>query len=95
MDETVMIVEETALVTKAPGVSDREQRRRTEMNALDLLDQPRVLFNSHPAVQTFDDEGKPQVAHVSATFALSAPKVGRNEKCHCGSGKKFKKCHGA
>jgi uncharacterized protein len=21
------------------------------------------------------------------------PKVGRNEKCPCGSGKKFKKCH--
>lgn len=24
-----------------------------------------------------------------------APKVGRNEPCPCGSGKKFKKCHGA
>ena len=23
------------------------------------------------------------------------PKVGRNDPCHCGSGKKFKKCHGA
>jgi peptide deformylase len=22
------------------------------------------------------------------------PKVGRNDPCHCGSGKKFKKCHG-
>jgi hypothetical protein len=23
------------------------------------------------------------------------PKVGRNEPCPCGSGKKYKKCHGA
>jgi SEC-C motif domain protein len=23
------------------------------------------------------------------------PKIGRNDACHCGSGKKFKKCHGA
>ncbi|MDZ4661523.1 MAG: SEC-C metal-binding domain-containing protein [Pseudomonadota bacterium] len=23
------------------------------------------------------------------------PKVGRNDPCPCGSGKKFKKCHGA
>ena len=23
------------------------------------------------------------------------PKIGRNDLCHCGSGKKFKKCHGA
>jgi uncharacterized protein YecA (UPF0149 family) len=24
-----------------------------------------------------------------------APKLGRNDPCWCGSGKKFKKCHGA
>jgi len=23
------------------------------------------------------------------------PTLGRNDLCHCGSGKKFKKCHGA
>ena len=23
------------------------------------------------------------------------PKIGRNEPCSCGSGKKFKRCHGA
>ncbi len=22
-----------------------------------------------------------------------SPKIGRNEKCYCGSGKKFKHCH--
>jgi len=33
--------------------------------------------------------------------ALSKPKneegnkIGRNDPCHCGSGKKYKKCHGA
>lgn len=25
----------------------------------------------------------------------SGPKVGRNEQCPCGSGRKFKKCHSA
>ena len=25
---------------------------------------------------------------------VSAPKVGRNEPCPCGSGKKYKQCHG-
>jgi preprotein translocase subunit SecA len=28
-------------------------------------------------------------------FKREAPKLGRNDPCHCGSGKKFKKCHGA
>jgi SEC-C motif domain protein len=25
----------------------------------------------------------------------TAPKIGRNDPCPCGSGKKYKKCHGA
>jgi preprotein translocase subunit SecA len=29
------------------------------------------------------------------TVERSVPKVGRNEECPCGSGKKYKKCHGA
>jgi len=31
----------------------------------------------------------------TATSVRSGPKVGRNDPCWCGSGKKFKKCHGA
>ena len=35
------------------------------------------------------------VAHVPGeTFAHRAPKLGRNDPCSCGSGKKYKKCHG-
>ncbi len=30
-----------------------------------------------------------------ATVARVGPKLGRNDPCHCGSGKKYKKCHGA
>ena len=28
------------------------------------------------------------------TFVREQPKIGRNDPCYCGSGKKFKKCHG-
>ena len=28
------------------------------------------------------------------TYRRSSPKVGRNDPCPCGSGKKYKKCHG-
>lgn len=31
----------------------------------------------------------------SDTLRETVPKVGRNESCPCGSGKKYKKCHGA
>jgi preprotein translocase subunit SecA len=30
-----------------------------------------------------------------STVRRSTPKVGRNDPCPCGSGKKYKKCHGA
>lgn len=33
-------------------------------------------------------------AHGASTFVREMPKVGRNEPCPCGSGKKFKACHG-
>jgi preprotein translocase subunit SecA len=29
-----------------------------------------------------------------ATLVAEVPKVGRNEPCPCGSGKKYKQCHG-
>ena len=34
-------------------------------------------------------------AENSAPFVRGEPKVGRNEPCPCGSGKKYKHCHGA
>jgi len=34
-------------------------------------------------------------AAPGVTVVKTGPEVGRNEPCHCGSGKKFKKCHGA
>lgn len=35
-----------------------------------------------------------ETARQAETFVREQPKVGRNEPCPCGSGKKFKQCHG-
>jgi SEC-C motif-containing protein len=32
---------------------------------------------------------------IQKPFVKETPTLGRNDPCHCGSGKKFKKCHGA
>ena len=37
---------------------------------------------------------KPEEAKRPETFRRETPKVGRNELCPCGSGKKYKNCHG-
>jgi preprotein translocase subunit SecA len=43
--------------------------------------------------QLGDDPFQGQGSAASGTVP-SAPKVGRNDPCHCGSGLKYKKCHG-
>lgn len=43
-----------------------------------------------------DHEGDHDHDHaVAAPYRRETPKLGRNDPCFCGSGKKFKKCHGA
>ncbi len=42
--------------------------------------------NAEPASNATDANGKP--------FERQAPKLGRNDPCFCGSGKKYKHCHG-
>jgi preprotein translocase subunit SecA len=42
-----------------------------------------------------NEEGKPEPKPEQKTMVREGPKVGRNDPCPCGSGKKYKKCHGA
>jgi preprotein translocase subunit SecA len=39
-------------------------------------------------------EMEPQSMAAAAPFVRAVPKVGRNEPCPCGSGRKYKHCHG-
>jgi preprotein translocase subunit SecA len=40
-------------------------------------------------------EGEPEVAPVQQRRVAEVEQIGRNDPCWCGSGKKFKRCHGA
>jgi preprotein translocase subunit SecA len=41
-----------------------------------------------------ENQAEGQSPNINITFERNIPKVGRNESCPCGSGKKFKKCCG-
>ena len=47
------------------------------------------LTYTHP-----NEDGSVSQESDAATLAQAVPKVGRNEPCPCGSGKKYKACHG-
>ena len=51
----------------------------------------RALFRKHEGRWVFVDGQLVKAEPVRR----SGPDVGRNDPCHCGSGKKFKRCHGA
>jgi SEC-C motif-containing protein len=50
-----------------------------------------ATFRKEKGVWYFVDGKSPK----PETFINAAPTQGRNDPCKCGSGKKFKKCHGA
>ena len=60
-----------------------------------VLDGP-VVDDAAPAALPAGRPLAPQAAAVAAadTFVRELPKVGRNDACPCGSGKKYKQCHG-
>ncbi len=62
---------------------------------------PRATRESGPAEPGGAVAGAPQAATggetggaATATAVRAVPKVGRNQPCPCGSGKKYKRCHG-
>lgn len=55
----------------------------------------RSLQFSHPSASSVMGGGRPEQPQASATVRNVGREVGRNEACPCGSGKKFKSCHGA
>ena len=60
---------------------------------------PKELDAMHPAAQGISDAigqktGDKESPETDQPFKREAPKVGRNEPCPCGSGKKYKQCCG-
>jgi len=51
-------------------------------------------FNHPSAPNSLDDQSQVSDVPTEKPFVRNTPKVGRNEPCPCGSGKKYKQCHG-
>ncbi|MFN7914389.1 MAG: preprotein translocase subunit SecA [Vicinamibacterales bacterium] len=93
-----------------PPVRQAPPRQQIVMNNPSAETQAASIFNSTPSqrAQAADADAvgvaghrTPQPARVGGddadvkTVRNDGPKVGRNDPCPCGSGKKYKKCHGA
>jgi HEAT repeat protein len=73
-------------IEAAAGGFSEEEKELVQL----ALDQRLILQNDKPVFHPEpDDEPEPEPPTAPVT------KVGRNDPCPCGSGKKYKKCHGA
>ena len=89
---------------------EREELERQRRLERALQAQHADAISTIPAVPSMDASGAPgpppasggnimemeprSVPETAAPFVRSIPKVGRNEPCPCGSGRKYKHCHG-
>ena len=65
-------------------------QRKPEQPAPESIASVQIEGHVHGPDCTHDHRHDP----VVATYRREGPKLGRNDPCFCGSGKKFKKCHG-
>ncbi|WP_252274608.1 preprotein translocase subunit SecA [Pseudomonas subflava] len=74
--------EEARLRREAEAMAQRMQFQHAEVSALDAV--------------AAEGEGEEPEQEAAAAIApvRAEPKIGRNEPCPCGSGKKYKHCHG-
>ncbi len=63
-----------------------EQRREAE--------RARAMQFQHAEANSLDNDGRDNAQAERQPFVRGERKVGRNEPCPCGSGKKYKHCHG-
>ncbi len=87
------------LRVNVPEKSRSERRRETQMVTSHADTTGMGLSAPPPSVEGAPQEKNPmaeasQAGKQNRTFRRQVPKVGRNDPCPCGSGKKYKKCHG-
>ena len=89
------------IITLLARVQLREENEVAEMEAqMQQQQQQQAMEFNHPdAGSSLEpelpaDEAQQAAASTRAPFVRQEKKVGRNEPCPCGSGKKYKQCHG-
>ncbi len=97
--DVVGILSRVQVRTEAEVEAMEESRRRvapvryTHAEAASALSGATEGGAEQPVGAEAEAEVSRQVASV-APFVRGGPKIGRNDPCPCGSGKKFKQCHG-
>lgn len=77
--DVIRLVSSVEIQTEADANAVEEQRRAEQIHKMKL---------QHDSATAEDEDS-------NATFRRQGEKIGRNDPCPCGSGKKYKSCHGS
>jgi len=88
--DTVSLLSRMQLRTQEEIEAEELARRRRLARAMQFQHAAPQQVTAPPAQQE-----EPQPAAPVTQFVRESRKIGRNEPCPCGSGKKYKHCHGA
>ncbi|WP_068978940.1 preprotein translocase subunit SecA [Aeromonas sp. EERV15] len=83
--DVVSILSRVQVQERDVEVMEEQQRQQAEAA-------PRTYTHAAAESQLADEEAAGEEGHT--TFVRDEQKVGRNDPCPCGSGKKYKHCHG-
>lgn len=80
-------------------VTDLMEQGRSSSKAIEeyraqWMETPREAFNGKTPYEYMEENPDLKLGGKLGTYRREAPKVGRNDPCPCGSGKKYKKCCG-
>jgi preprotein translocase subunit SecA len=92
--DTVSMLSRMQLRTQAEIDAEEEERQRRLARAMQFQHAAPEQITAPPA-QGPVAEPQQAAPEPVAQFVRETKKVGRNEPCPCGSGKKYKHCHGA
>ncbi|MEO8460449.1 MAG: SEC-C metal-binding domain-containing protein, partial [Dokdonella sp.] len=77
---------------------EQQQQRQAEAQARSMqfqhADASSLAAAEAPPAQQSQGGAAPAMSAPQTPMQRDAPKVGRNDPCPCGSGKKYKQCHG-
>ncbi len=94
--DTVMLLQRLQVRTEEEIEREEAERRRRLQSRMQLQHAPPPDLADAQAPPADGGEGRERPAPEPALpFVRGERKIGRNEPCPCGSGRKFKHCHGA
>ncbi|MCC6562952.1 MAG: preprotein translocase subunit SecA, partial [Xanthomonadales bacterium] len=86
--------ETVSILARVRVQSEDEVARIEQQQQAQARQQQQAMAFQHPDTGNYGVDEEAEQVQAAAARQSNLPKVGRNDPCPCGSGKKFKQCHG-